>query len=388
MRKSFEIARVALVRLIRDRSNIFFVFILPIMIIILIGAQFGGGFEPTLGMVVEEDAGLLGEELAASIEATDEFVIVDYSDKERAITATERGTVQATVVIPDGYDETLRTGGVATVGFLSRPDAAVYQTVIIAEVADQASFVRAARFAEDESGVAFEDGLAAAETIAPSISGVEVETTTVGESDFPFTDIGQFDLGASSMLVLFMFLTGLTGSAAIIESRRLGVAKRMLSTPTTAGAVVSGEGLGRFGVVMIQGLYILFASLLAFGVDWGDPLGAAAVMVAFGAVCAGAALLMGTLFANDQQASGIGVMIGLGVAALGGCMIPIEFFSDTMTKVAHLTPHAWALDAFATLVRDGGSIADITTELAVLAGFAVVLITIAGFRLRRAMTTI
>lgn len=387
MRKAFEIARIALVRLIRDRSNIFFVFVLPIMIIILIGAQFGGGFTPTAGLVVEEGAGPLGEDLAEAIEANEELDVERFDSQSQAITATERGSIQATVVIPNGYDEKLRTGEIAVVGYFSRPDAVAYQSVIAAEVADQSSFVRAARFAEDEAAVTFDEGLATAEVVEPSVAGVAVETTTVGESDLPFTDIGQFDLGASSQLVLFMYLTGLTGSAAIIETRRLGVARRMLSTPTTAGSVVSGEALGRFGVVMVQGLYILFATLIVFGVSWGDPLGAAAVMVAFGAVCAGTALLMGTVFRNDQQAAGVGVIAGIGVAALGGCMVPIEFYSDTMVKVAHITPHAWALDAFATLVRDGGSIADITTELAVLTAFAAVLITVAGFRLRRAMTT-
>jgi ABC-2 type transport system permease protein len=128
--------------------------------------------------------------------------------------------------------------------------------------------------------------------------------------------------------------------------------------------------------------------LLLFQVNWGDPVGAAAIMILFGAVAAGTAMLMGTLFRNDQQAAGVGVILGLGVAALGGCMIPIEFFSPTMQKVAHLTPHAWALDAFSILVRENGTIIDILPELAVLALFAVALITIASFRLRRAMTTI
>ena len=69
-------------------------------------------------------------------------------------------------------------------------------------------------------------------------------------------------------------------------------------------------------------------------------------------------------------------------------MVPLEFFPPTMQTIAHLTPHAWALDAFAVLTREHGTIADITAELAVLFGFAVVLITISGFRLRRSMTTL
>ncbi len=384
--KSLTIAYVALLRLVRDRSNIFFVFILPIGIILIIGAQFGGGFTPTLGVVVEDGAGALGEDLAVAIEARGDVDVVRYGGSSSVVTAVERGNVQAAIVIPDGYDATLRAGGVADVGYYSRPDAAVYQTIIRAEVSDQASLVRAARFAAAEQGVAFDAALATAVAANDAVAGVTVQQETTGSALFP-ASIGQYGLGASSQLVLFMFLTGLTGSAALIETRRLGVASRMLSTPTTAGTVVTGEGLGRYAVVMLQGLYILFATLLLFQVNWGDPLGAAAVMVVFGAVCAGAAMLMGTLFKNDQQAGGVSIILGIGLAALGGCMIPIELFSDTMQKVAHITPHAWALDAFAVLVREDGTVADILPELAVLGGFAIVLIGISGFRLRRAMST-
>ncbi len=95
---------------------------------------------------------------------------------------------------------------------------------------------------------------------------------------------------------------------------------------------------------------------------------------------------MGTLFENDQQAGGAGVVAGLGIAALGGCMIPLEFFSPTMQAVAHVTPHAWALDGFAELVRRDGTIADILPELGVLAAYAAVLVALASWRYRRVIT--
>ncbi len=160
----------------------------------------------------------------------------------------------------------------------------------------------------------------------------------------------------------------------------------MLSTPTPMSQVVAGEALGRFAVVFVQGAYIVLATLLIFQVDWGDPVGALAVVVAFALVGAGAGLLMGAVLQNDQQAGGVGVMLGLGLAALGGCMLPIELFSPTLQTVAHFTPHAWALDAFAELVRNNGTIVDILPELGVLLGFAVVLLSLATWRLRVTLT--
>lgn len=383
--KVWAIASTALRRLFRDRSNIFFVLILPIGIILIIGSLFGGSFDPTIGVAVEDGAGGLGEQLAVAIEAREDVDVERFSDAGAVVTAVERGNVQAGVVVPAGYQDALAAGESVEVGFVARPDNAVFQTVVLAEVRRQGAEVRAARFAADRGEVGFDEALSVAEEAQASLPGVEVDTEVQGEP--LFAGVGRFDLGASSQLVLFMFLTGLTGSAAIIETRRLGVARRMLSTPTSAATVVAGEGLGRYAVVMLQGLYILFATLLLFGVDWGDPAGAAAVLVLFGAVSAGTAMLMGTLFRNDQQAGGVGVMLGLGVAALGGCMIPLEFFSDTMRMVAHLTPHAWALDAFSVLVRDDGNITDIAPELGVLAAYAAVVIGIASIRLRRAVTS-
>jgi ABC-2 type transport system permease protein len=57
-----------------------------------------------------------------------------------------------------------------------------------------------------------------------------------------------------------------------------------------------------------------------------------------------------------------------------------------MTTVAHITPHAWALDAFAELVRRDGAVVDILPELGVLTAYAAVLLLLAGWRLRIALT--
>jgi len=62
-------------------------------------------------------------------------------------------------------------------------------------------------------------------------------------------------------------------------------------------------------------------------------------------------------------------LLGLGLAALGGCMIPLivfEFFAPTLWQVAHVTPHAWGLEAFDVLVIDEGTVADILPFLGIL----------------------
>ena len=380
--KLLAIARTGLQRMFRDRTNYFFVFILPLGIIVIIGSLFGSGFQPTIGVVAPTDGP--GAELAGRIDELDGVKIDRFESIDDLLQAVERSNVQAGVSIPEDFAMTLEGGGDAGVGFIARPDSSgpQLQALVTALVTDFSYQVVSARIAGDE----LDDGIAAAAEREASLEPVDVEFVTVGEASFNPSSTGQFDLGASTQLVLFMFLTGLTGSAALIQSRQLGVSKRMLSTPTSVRTIVTGEALGRFAVVAVQGIYIVAVSLVAFGVDWGDPLGAAAIMTLFGLAAAGAAMLMGSVFRNDQQAGGMGVLFGLGLAALGGAMIPVEIMPPVMQQVAKATPHAWALDAFAVLVREDGTLADIGSQLAVLAGFALVFLGLAAWRFRVVLT--
>jgi ABC-2 type transport system permease protein len=157
----------------------------------------------------------------------------------------------------------------------------------------------------------------------------------------------------------------------------------MISTPTSVRSVLLGETLGRFVIAMVQGVFIVAASALLFGVDWGDPLGTSLVVILFALVSSGAAMLFGAMLQNDEQAASAGVFAGLGLAALGGCMVPLEIFPDTMRTIAHIIPHAWAVQALDDLVTEGATAVDVLTEIGVLAAFAAGLLTVATWRLHR-----
>lgn len=386
MSKILAIASSNVRRLLRERSNIFFVFIFPIALILLIGAQFGGDFAPGVG-VFQADDDPLADAITEEIRSEDSLAVTGFESSDELTEAVERGTVQAGVAIPAGVSGLAEAGTQVEVEFLARPDGAgpQLQSIVSAAVARVMTPVAAAQFGAEKTESSFDEALTLARSQTALAPGLEMETTAVGDALFPST-LGRFDLGAAQQLVLFTFLTALAGSAALILTRKLGVSRRMLSTPTSTGTIVSGEGAGRWAVAMVQGLYIIAVTYLLFRVDWGDPLGALLILVAFSAVGAGAGMLMGAVFSNDQQAGGIGVVVSLGLAALGGCMLPIELFSPTMTRVAHLTPHAWALDGFAELVRRDGTVADILPELGVLTVYAAVLLVLAGWRLRQVLT--
>ncbi len=382
MRKVLTIAGVALKRFARDRTNFFFVFVLPIGIIILIGAQFGGGFEPKMGVYLPADGGSAAEAIVQNLEDTGEVEIIRYDSRKALTDAVALADIVVGVDLPDNFTGRLMAGEDLAIDLVGPVGQLLggYQALLGDAIAEITESETAIRFAM-EAGATRAEATAAVAAVGNRVPAITVDTSEVGESLFSGVS-GQFEIGATSQLILFMFLTGLTGSSALIQSRRLGVTRRMLSTPTGALTVVAGEALGRFAVVLVQGLYIIVATLLLFQVDWGNILGVTAILIVFGACAAGAAMLFGTLFQNDQQATGIGVIVGLGLAALGGAMVPIEIFPDTMATIAKFTPHAWALDAFAVLQRRDGTVGDILPQLGVVAAFAVVLVGLATWRMQ------
>jgi ABC-2 type transport system permease protein len=384
---AFEIARVNLLRVLRDRTNLFFVFLLPLIIIVALGAAFGGSGTVRVG-VVRAASGSLGEALVDDVQGGAlEVELRERSTLDELRGAVESGELAFGLAIPTGYDEALRSGQDVEVSMVSRQDSVLpaMRQVVQAAVARQSAQVRAARIAADHAGIAFDEALEAARERQAEAAGIAVRVTTLGQATIP-SGGNVFALGAQSQTILFMFLTSMTAASQLILTRQLGVSRRMLSTPTRVRSILLGELGGRFSIAMMQGLFIVLVSSLAFGVGWGDPVGAAIVVVLFALVGTGAAMTVGVFARNADQASALGVVLGMVLGALGGAMVPLEFFDEPLSSLARLTPHAWAIDALRDLVYQEAGVVDILRQLSVLVVYAGGLVLLGIWGLRRSLT--
>jgi ABC-2 type transport system permease protein len=251
--KVAAIALVNLRRLMRDRIGLFFVFVLPIVLIITIGSVFGGGFTPKLGIAGSE-SGPLESDLVDRLKHVDDIEVEEFTDSNDLVSAVEQGSLEGGLVIPDDHDSRLRRGEHADITFLARPgsfSSYALQTTVQAEIDAQAAQVRAASFASEETGESFEKNLLVASQIAVGTPDVKVATAFVTVESLDPSNAGRFDFGAAQELILFMFLTSLSASAQLIQTRRLGVSRRMISTPTSVfdGACRRNDGQVRHCIV-------------------------------------------------------------------------------------------------------------------------------------------
>jgi ABC-2 type transport system permease protein len=383
--KALTIAGTDLRRFLRWRANLFFVFVLPMMIILLLGAAFGSN-KARIG-VVGGNRGRLAAQLVASLRAAPSIELSRYGRVGDLQQAVSRGTVDAGIAIPSGYDSELASGGSVSVSYFARPDSVAQQlrATVQSVVAAQARVLAVAQLIRRSRSTSFTPALARAQALARATPPVEVALRAPGGGPYT-TGSSRFSGGASTQLLLFIFLNSLTGASWLIETRRLGIARRVLSTPTRPATLIAGQLLGRLAIALFQALIIVLGSLLLFGVHWGDPLGTAAVILSFSLAATGAAMLLGSMFSSEQQSAPVALLLGLGLAALGGSMAPLEVFPKTARLIAHVTPHAWANEAFSKLLQHGRGLGSVLPDVGVLFRFALVAITAAIWQLRRAIT--
>jgi ABC-2 type transport system permease protein len=189
------------------------------------------------------------------------------------------------------------------------------------------------------------------------------------------------------MLVLFVFINALAGGAAMIQTRQYGILSRALAAPTRPRDLVGGEALAYLSLTVGQAVLIVAIGALLFGVEWGNPLAAAALILVWALVGTGAGMLSGTLFRTPEQAGAIGPAVGIAFGMLGGCMWPLEIVPPSVRAIGHATPHAWAVDAWVEVLSRGGGLTQIAGYLGILALYAVALLTLASLRLRRSLVT-
>ncbi len=384
IRVSLAIAAVELRRFLADRSNIFFVFIFPLVLVVVIGASFGGSGSGASIAIAGADSPLRGAIVEQLTE--DDAGEVSYASEDAIREQVARGRTDAGLLISADQAAAFDDGQDVDLPVLVGSSA---NSQIASQTLSDA--VAAANARRDQVAALDGDGRSEAEINAALDTAGERLTPATLQVDSGVDEVsaefeglsGQFDQGASSQLLLFVFLASLTGSATLIQARRYGVVSRVLSAPVTSGQVLLGQALGRFTIAAFQGIYIMIATTLIFAVSWGSWTLALVVLVVFSTVAAGAAMILGSLVDNEGAASGLGVGLGLVLGAIGGCMFPLEFFGDTMRNVAHITPHAWAYDAMAEVQRRDASLVDILPELGVLAAMAAVLLVIGSWALRR-----
>ncbi len=375
--KVLAIASINRRRAIGDRRVLFVAAALPIMLILVIGFVSGKSARAPLG-IVTIDHGPLGTRLVELLEKSPSVQVHLESSAATETDGVLRGTLLAALVVPADFDAAVRSGDATELQVLGRvgnTGAAQAQAAVAAAYG--------ALVAEWETS----QHLASASGITSSAAFAKVTATTNEAAKeaavkFEGKQPGPYSYTTAANLVLFVFLTLLVTASGLVETRRMGLLRRMLASPTPARVVVVGQLVSATLLGLMQAVGLLVVGALVFGVRWGDPVGVLLLVVVLSVAASGASVLLGTLARSQEQAVAVGIVVAVAFGMLGGCMWQLDNVGPLMRTVGHVAPQAWAMDAFVRLIFDHSGIVGVLPDVGVLALFAVALVSIATARLR------
>src|SRR5579885_3179119 len=200
----------------------------------------------------------------------------------------------------------------------------------------------------------------------------------------------RYQVLVPSYTVGFAFFLVLTMGWMFVSERRQGTLKRLRAAPLTRTEVLLGKLLPCFLISLAQGIFLMAAGKLVFGLRWGPEAWPVWRQVAWllAVVCCtslaavGMSLLVAALAKTEMQVAVYG-LVALVLALASGCLVPRDFMPEWTKQLSLVTPHAWALDAYAQLLLSSSpNLGLVATACAVLAAFGVGFTVVAWWRLR------
>ncbi len=209
--------------------------------------------------------------------------------------------------------------------------------------------------------------------------GREGQVSSYEEEGLPKRGDIRFQILVPSYTVTFAFFLVLTVGWLFAAERRQGTLVRLRAAPLTRAALLLGKFLPALGVSLFQGVFLLIAGKLVFGLSWGaEPLWLLAVVASTSFAASGLAMLVASLAKTETQVAIYGTLLVLVLAGIGGSMMPRDLMPDSMRIWSHVTPHAWALDGYQQLLLNPDpNLMVVAGACGVLLGFGAAFLTIA-----------
>lgn len=382
-----KIWRLALLDLrltVRDRAAFFWMLILPVAFMWLFSNLGGGdGARPKIHLTIEDhDGGWLARALVAELD-DERLELVEQTPPDSATSATnEAGEATGgdeseepprVLVIPEGFTTGALAGEKQTLELASRGDADEQYSVaaqmhvvrVIARVLGRLVELRALP-GDDLDDEALRVGMA---RLAERPALVQLRVSEAGRGTPVVSGRAQSIPGTLTGIVLMMTL--IYGGVFLAQEKVNGTLRRQAALPLTRGQIFAGKLLGRLLMAGVQIVILVAIGRFVFGLSWGtSPVGLALVLATYAAAVAGMATLLGAIVATPDQASGIGWISSMVMAALGGCWWPSEIMPRWLWLAAHALPTAWAMDALHSLVSFGRGLESVLLPSVVLLAFA------------------
>ena len=395
---------VDLRRLLQNRSAIIIAVLAPLVLVLLISLAVAPYFFADVraenfhvAVLNEDDDPLTVSILQGLIESESlgGLIEVRFVDSElEGFAAVEAGAA-AYIHVPHGMQETLRSGGNTNITYFGNRDMPLEDALLFETLNSGTLLVSHAQHAVNslyhETVAAGHDEQAASDafsaTSAVFFSQVLNRDALYEQTDetSPLGGALPIEYYAASLLVLFVALGALPIARITADDAQTGLVHRQLLSGHSAAACFISRWLAGSVFLMIQYTVLAVALILLSGTV-SAFFGNAAVLLLCGVLlCLFVSLgmmLAGLLSRSAGAAVGISFMGALGLALLGGLLVPSAYMPAVIRDVSYYTPFSAALRLGISGMFDGRA-AGIWIFSVVMIGYIAVLLPLSIKRFAR-----
>ena len=399
MLRLFATIKKDLLILLRDRSGLALLFLMPLALIIIMSliqdAPFRDYQELKIPLLLaNNDNGDLGKSIADSLNNSKIFSIVDtIISEEEAAKIISAGIYEIGIIIPAG----------ASVALNARVKQFVSAKLVAFGIADTKRKDDTLSHAAAEIHIYFSPSIkksfrySVLSSINQISSGIETQTMldlfnkefssnkndtgktaekfiyvkvqSAGKTENENLQLNSVQHNVPAWTVFGMFFIVISLAGSIIKERSDGSYQRILTMPGSYFTVMSGKVSAYLLVCLLQCVLMLAAGIYLLPM-FGLPeliIGKNISAIAAAAFCTGLAatgfgILAGTIFNTHQQSSAFGAVSIVILAALGGIWIPVYVMPSSIRILAELSPLHWGLNAFQEIFLRSGTVLSIMTD--------------------------
>jgi ABC-type multidrug transport system permease subunit len=365
------LARKEVRRAFRQPAFLFMVFLFPVIFVLAFGAAFGGGGSGQtiyqLGVVNNDQISIShSSEFVAALSKTGILNIQNFADNETAHGALSQGKIQAVMILPDDFTQSINSYRAAPA------DPTLWENATISLYLDKGSLVATQAIPPIIQQVL---GAFMGQSQQAIPSPILLETTSLVEvkqtSAFDFMAPGMFTF--ASIFLIMIVAQSFTGD------RANGMMKRIRITPTTPTEFMTSQVVSYMAIALIQAV-LVFAMVYIMG--FRPNIGAGAYSFAFILVLLfslsniGFGLITATVSKSPEAATGIAFIFVLPQLFLG------TFVGASLSSVAQVAgkfvPSFYVTDALTSLFLRGAVLTSpvVLLDLAVVSAYSVVVLAI------------
>lgn len=192
-------------------------------------------------------------------------------------------------------------------------------------------------------------------------------------------------------LVFGMFFVVASLANLFLQERQCGALARLASLGVPTSMMIWSKALPYLAINGLQAALMLAVGVWLMPLLGGDALSLAGihwgalmlVLLAVSMAAISLALALASLVRTYAQASAVGPIVNILMAAIGGVMVPKFVMPDVMQRLAEFSPMNWGLEGMLAVLLRGSDVAGVLQPTARLMGFATVMVIVAVLFFRR-----